>query len=101
MKIAIHQGFDFHYEMLGYILEYFISSKIDVDIYCPENNKSNEWKNFYQNIFKAKISFINPLNMNPDNYDLIFLLTDDNINTVHINKGTKFTEYMNELFEGK
>lgn len=29
------------------------------------------------------------------------LLTDDNINTVHINKGTKFTEYMNELFEGK
>jgi hypothetical protein len=29
------------------------------------------------------------------------LLTDDNINTVHINKGTKFTEYMNELFEDK
>jgi hypothetical protein len=77
MKIAIYQGFLFHYEMLGYILEYVIQSKLSFDLYCPEDCYGNEWKEFYQTIFKIKINFINPSKINPYNYDLIFLITDD------------------------
>lgn len=78
MKLAIYQGFLYiHYEMLGYILEYFIQSNLSFDLYCPEESVGQEWKEFYENIFKVKLIFINPTKINPYNYDLIFLITDD------------------------
>jgi hypothetical protein len=91
MKIAIYQGFLFHYEMLGYILEYFLNSKIvpfdQIDIYCWDDisiygindNSSNgkEWKELYETIFNIKLNFIEPIKINPDNYDVIILVTDD------------------------
>lgn len=76
-KIAIYQGLFFHYEMLGYLLDYFVGTKNSVDIYCPENNDGNEWKTFYESLFKIKFNFLVPTTINPDNYDLIFLVTDD------------------------
>ncbi len=90
MKIAIYQGFLFHYEMLGYIIDYLLNSKLvqfdQIDIYCwnlnNENNNSNNgkaWEDFYQDIFKIKINFIEPCKINPDNYNIIFLITDDDL----------------------
>lgn len=78
MKIAIYQGFLYiHYEMLGYILEYFIQSNLSFDLYCPDESVGKEWKDFYENTFNVKLNFINPTLINPENYDLIFLITDD------------------------
>jgi hypothetical protein len=81
MKIAIYHGYmDIHYEMLGYILEYFISSNISFDLYAwgiPNIYDGLEWQTFYNNLFKKNISFMFPKYFNPDNYDLIFLITDD------------------------
>ena len=81
MKIAIYQGYiDIHYEMLGYILEYFISLKIPFHLYAyaiPNIYDGFEWKSFYNDLFNVNIPFYNPKEFHPDNYDLIFLITDD------------------------
>ena len=79
MNIAVYQGFDIiHFEVLGYLIEYFIKSKININIYAHTNNLINiEWKNYYNTLFKTEMIWTNPYNFNPEIYDLIFLLTDD------------------------
>lgn len=78
MKIAIYQGFLYiHYEMLGYILEYFIHSNLSFDLYCPDESVGKDWKEFYEKTFGVKLNFINPTQIKPANYNLIFLITDD------------------------
>ena len=81
MKIAIYHGFDIiHFEMLGYLIEYFLKSKINIDIYAPLTNIiNNEWRDYYDYLFKTLIVWHNPLLFNPEDYDLIFLLTDDDL----------------------
>lgn len=79
-KIALYSGFDnIHYEMLGHLLEYFLFTDKTIDIYCPNSMCGIEWLKYYENLFKAKIIFQEPSLFNPDNFDLIFLLTDDDM----------------------
>lgn len=78
MKIAIYHGFlVIHFEMIGYVIDYFRSSNIDIDIYSPLNDIGIEWRDYYQSVFKIPLNFLNPESINPEIYDLIFLLTDD------------------------
>jgi hypothetical protein len=94
MKIAIYQGYlNIHFEMLGYILDYFISSIILFDLYNPTNKISLNWNQFYEQLFNKRIPLLDPFDFNPDMYDLIFLITDDD---------TSFTqEWLNKYGESK
>lgn len=76
-KIAIYNGLNIHNEMYGYFIDYFQKNNIIYDIFCYESNDSNAWKDFYQNLFNIKLSFIEPHNLRCYNYDKIILLTDD------------------------
>jgi hypothetical protein len=78
MHIAIYSSFtEIHYEMFGYLIDYFISSKINFNIYAPVNKIGLEWKLFYENLLNNKLNWYSPLEFNPEKYDLIILLTDD------------------------
>ena len=79
MNIALYHGlYDIHFEMLGYFIEYIKYSNISINIYCRSNNISGqEWKEYYENIFNINLNWIDPCLFNPNNYDLIILLTDD------------------------
>jgi hypothetical protein len=73
--IAIYHGFKlFHYEILGYIIDYLISSKLNFDIF---SHIENEWKIWYDTIFNIEIDWFNPEIINVNNYNFIFLITDD------------------------
>ena len=78
MKIAIYHGLDtIHNEMLGYIYEYFKFNKFEYNIYAHLINGGDEWYTYYNNHFNINIIWHNPLTFNPDNYDFIIILTDD------------------------
>lgn len=82
MKIAIYHGFPhIHFEMLGYVIEYFKSNNmiLDVDIYSYINIFSYEWWSFYNKIFNIKLTWHNPRIFNSDAYEYVFLITDDDI----------------------
>lgn len=67
--------------MLGYLLEYFYSSSIPLNIYAHNILiESKEWNEYYSKLFKREIIWYVPTLFNPENYDLIILLTDDDIN---------------------
>ena len=76
MKVAIYHGFDYlHFEMLGYIIEYLLLYKIEFTLYSNINLWSYEWKLFYDKLFNIPW---NPTHLfNPDNYEYVFLITDD------------------------
>jgi GR25 family glycosyltransferase involved in LPS biosynthesis len=76
MKVSIFNGFNFHYEMIGYVIDYF-KSNILLDIYTPISNISIEWKEYYENVFNIKLNWYNVNDYDPANYDNIILLTDD------------------------
>jgi len=77
-KIAIYNGFPFHYEMIGYIINYCILKNIQLDIYTETGNNM-DWLKFYlltfpKNSFRLKKkNDYNPFN----DYTKIILLTDD------------------------
>jgi len=75
MKLAIHNGFPFHYEMFGYIIEYCITKGIKLDIYTL-TMQENGWINFYMLVF-PDIRFFDIQAYNPDNdYSKVILTTD-------------------------
>ena len=77
MKIASFNGFPFHYEMFGYLIDYCKSQNIELDIYTVTNNNMNWIKFYLLNYGKYfKIKHINNFEIN-NNYDKIILLTDD------------------------
>ncbi|NBX49393.1 hypothetical protein EBT25_05480 [bacterium] len=70
MKIAIYNGFPFHYEVIGHILEYCKSREYKVTVYSVTNNNWG-WFDFYG---------VQPYPVNEythEKYDRVFLLTDD------------------------
>jgi len=102
-----------HYEMIGHIVEYCIKNNLNFHVFaCDHNFNSDEiniyladpendiplekyekyyekymfgiqWKKYYEKIFNTNLEWKNPNIFNPDDYDLIFLLTDsDVINSV-------------------
>jgi len=76
MKIAIFNGLQMHYEMFGYILYYCKINNFSVTIYTTDDSK--DWKLFYNNIF-PNIKWMSDISFSEyyDNYDYIFLTTDD------------------------
>lgn len=80
MNIAIFHGLpNMHYEVLGYIIDYFSKiNYINVNYYFnPIDTEKNEWIKIYETLFNININWSSINDFNPDNYDLIFLLTDD------------------------
>ena len=77
MKFCVFQSFCFHYEMVGYIIDYFLTNKININYYLNLNYESTEWKIFYEKTFNTTLKWNNFTTFNPENYDYIILLTDD------------------------
>ena len=67
MRFAAYNGFPFHFEVLGHVIEY---CKGQVDVYTVTEG-SMGWIEYYG------ISPLAPSEFCPDKYDWIFLLTDD------------------------
>ena len=80
MKIALIQGFPyFHYEMLGYLIEYCIVTNIDFTIYTLINQISEEWKVYYESLFKRQLPWSIITSFAHQHYDYIIIATDDDI----------------------
>jgi len=77
-KIAIFNGFPFHYEMFGYVIDYCLYKNIELDIYTETTNNM-EWLKFYLLTFPTKSFTLKKLSAyQPNNqYSKILLLTDD------------------------
>ena len=81
MKIALFNGLCFHYEMFGYIINYCYTSGNELDIYTNHMNERT-WFEFYKKHFHQYQFTINDYTLfenNIHNYDLIFLVTDDDM----------------------
>jgi hypothetical protein len=77
IKIAIYNGFDFHYEMFGYIIAYCIYKNYKLDIYTNLSNNIG-WIEFYEKLFPKSFKIIDKKYYNHENkYDKIILTTDD------------------------
>ena len=77
-KLAIFNGFPFHYELFGYIIEYSLYNNYDLTIYTNFDIAlgyidflKEHFKNYFE--FKHFTKFENER----DNYDFVFLTTDD------------------------
>jgi len=80
MIVALFHGFaNFHYEMFGYLIEYFLDKNINFTIYSHFNQTKNEWEEYYNNLFNIKLpwSFIG--NFSHHKYKYVILITDDDI----------------------
>lgn len=82
MNVAVYHGLpNMHYEMLGYLIDYFYKIKnesIKVTYYLNVNEcEKYEWLKVYEDIFKIKINWRSIYDFNPNNNDLIFLVTDN------------------------
>ena len=88
-RIAIYHGFHhIHFEMLGYLFEYFKLNNIlsEVSIYSHINIFSFEWWTYYKKLFDLDLIWHDPIIFNPDNYEFVFLVTDDDITFINNNK---------------
>lgn len=73
-KIAIFQGMDRHFEMLGYLFDFCYSYNLEFTLFSPT---FMDWEDYYNKIFDKKIDWNNPEFFSPDNFNYIFLVTDD------------------------
>jgi len=78
MKIALFNGFNFHYEMYGYIIYFCKINKHELTIFSDSD--IHNWIDFYNHAFNdfnieyKKCSFFESLK---NDYDIIFLTTDN------------------------
>jgi len=84
MNIAIFNGFKFHYEMFGYIIDYCKTKSYNLDIYTPTSFDLG-WLDFYKKIFTINIIDSNNFPYEKNNYNKIILATDDD--KYFLNKG--------------
>jgi hypothetical protein len=81
MKVCIFQGLEiYHYEMIGYLAEYFINNNIHFEIISNKNEISLEWENYYNLLFNKNINWIQLLEFDHTKYNYIFLTSDDDPN---------------------
>ena len=74
-RIAIFNGFRFHYEMFGFVLDYLTTNNLPFDIFS-ETEGDMGWFRVYESRFGSRT--IHPIrSFNQYNYDYVFLLTDD------------------------
>ena len=98
MKIAIYNGFSFHYEMFGYIIHYCKTKNYDLTIYSDDNLGYKEYYKFiYSNEYRSVSLFDSEKKM----YDYIFLTTDDDwsykINDIEINRKTICIDHYHKI----
>ena len=98
MKICIYNSLKFHYEMFGYIISFCNKYNYLCVIYTPTINNYG-WIDFYKNNFssfelKDELLFYNEYN----NYDYIFITTDDDKfkYDIKINKKFIFINHLNK-----
>lgn len=79
MRVAIFSGFDFHYEMFGYIIYYCKNRKFSLTIYCPDPDGIGGFMDFYNKTFAYYIDYqpVSQFDKDKQNFDCIFLTTDD------------------------
>ena len=82
MKIAIFNGFAFHYEMFGYLIDYFKGAEIH--LYTEQKNNM-EWFRYYLSIFPKIFKLFHYTTFSPSSYDIVVLLTDDDPDWRHNN----------------
>ena len=80
-RAALFNGFSCHYEMFGYFIHYCKKNNIQLDIYTNFDRHYN-WLCLYQKLFENdsfKITFFHftEFEKKIDDYDLIFMATDD------------------------
>jgi len=81
MIFAIFHNEDIHYEMLGYLIEYCQNYTIELHIYSSFINWhiGQTYSSWYNNFFKKPIIWKTEDNLDESiNYDVVFLVTDDN-----------------------
>ncbi len=79
MNIAIFNGFNFHYEMFGYIIYFCKISNHNLTIYCHQINDLGYF-NFYNaefNDYSIQYKNLELFENEKINFDFIFLITDD------------------------
>jgi hypothetical protein len=90
MKIAILNGFPFHYEMFGYIIEYCMLKNIQLDIYTNMDNNMG-WIEYYEKNKSNDITFRSFESYNKTNdYNYIVLLTDDDYRIIDEENYSKY-----------
>jgi len=73
MKLAVFNGFPFHYEMFGYLIHYCKVMNHELTIYCyPQHDM--RWLAFYYSMYMFECKDVHTFH---NNYDSIFLTTDD------------------------
>lgn len=77
-RIAIFNGFPFHYEMFGFVLEYLTNQKLAFDIFSETRDEMG-WIRAYESRFGVSLVFRNIQEYNPNEYDYLILLTDDDV----------------------
>jgi len=79
-KIAIFNGFPFHYEMFGYIINYCKKYNYQLDIYSINTNEAKNFL-FYKKLFGKSFTIYSTDSFETqiENYDYIFLTTDDDM----------------------
>lgn len=82
MKIAIYHDEDIHFEMLGYLIDYFYNYSITPHIYScyiTGTHIGETYARWYDTFFKKQIEWKTDNILNSDiDYDIVFLVTDDN-----------------------
>ena len=75
MKCCIFNSLPQHHEMFAYVLDYFVKRKMPIDTYTNTTNNYG-WLQFYERAFSVITWF--PISFfNPNAYDYVFVLTDD------------------------
>jgi hypothetical protein len=75
MKVAVINGFHFHYEMIGHVLDYCKNKLIEVD--CYTNMQSDMgWFSLYNEYYNIS-QWFSLSNFIPSKYEYTFILTDD------------------------
>ena len=75
MRFCIFNSLPQHHEMFAHVLDYFKEMRLPIDVYTNKTNIYG-WLDFYEKNFSI-ISWFPISFFNPDAYDYVFLLTDD------------------------
>lgn len=80
-KVAIYNGFSFHYEMLGYLLYYCLYKKFEIVVYCnlKESNGYIELFRYFFGNYNFEYRCISLFDSEKDQYNLFILVTDDDL----------------------
>jgi hypothetical protein len=80
-KVAIYNGFAFHYEMLGYLLYYFLDKNFEIVVYCnlKESNGYVELFHYFFGNYNFEYRCLSLFESQKSYYDLFILVTDDDL----------------------